>query len=263
MEQTGLALDERQETALGPDILSELAIRIRDLGLAIGLPYVAATADISSPEPMLDAGGRPFAESLFRWIDPRLEYWKDRGFALRAPFITAVRFTCEPFFFQAGAFASWRPTPRLDVIEVKDAAESFGVGSAIIAPVYLPDGVLGAVVWASPEDRADVPQVFAERAAELHSAAIRFVAAYHDGLRVATEPARLTRREVQCLKWAAAGKTDQEVAQIIHIAMPTVRFHIRNAAGKLRVAGRSQAIHRAATLGYIGAVRPPPTARVG
>jgi DNA-binding CsgD family transcriptional regulator len=244
--------------AMGHDLLGGLAERVRDLGVEIGLPYVAATADISSTEPLLDGDGRPFAETLFRWVDPKLQYWKDRSFALRAPFVTAVRYTCEPFFYHDGAFASWRPTPRLDLIEVRAAAEAFGVTSAIIAPVYLPEGVIGAVVWAGSEANTKTPQVFAERSAELHGAAIRFIAAYHDLASGAVEPARLTRREVQCLKWAAAGKTDHEVAQIIHISMPTVRFHIRNAAEKLRVVGRSQAIHRAATLGYIGAVRSPP-----
>ena len=109
------------------------------------------------------------------------------------------------------------------MIEVRAAAEAFGVTSAIIAPVYLPEGVIGAVVWAGSEANTKTPQVFAERSAELHGVAIRFIAAYHDLASGAVEPARLTRREVQCLKWAAAGKTDHEVAQIIHISMPTVR----------------------------------------
>jgi DNA-binding CsgD family transcriptional regulator len=239
------------------DILDGLAERIRDLGAEIDLPYIAASADISSPEPLLDAQGRPFAETLFRWIDPKLQYWKDRSFALRAPFITAVRYTCEPFFYHDGRFANWRATPKLDIIAVQAAADNFGITSAIIAPVFLPEGVIGAVVWAASQAGLDTPRIFAERAAELHGAAIRFIATYHDCAAAAATPAHLTRREVQCLKWAAAGKTDHEVAQIIHIAMPTVRFHIRNAAGKLNVAGRSQAIHRAATLGYIGAVRNP------
>ena len=242
----------------GDDLLGGLAERIRCLGAEVDLPYIAATADISSPDPLLDAQGRPFAETLFRWLDPKLQYWKDRGFALRAPFITAVRYTCEPFFYHDGRFASWRPTPKLDVIAVQAAADNFGIASAIIAPVYLPEGVIGAVVWAASADGLETPRIFAERGAELHGAAIRFIAAYHDcAAATATPAAHLTRREVQCLKWAAAGKTDHEVAQIIHIAMPTVRFHIRNAAEKLKVVGRSQAIHRAATLGYIGAVRNP------
>jgi DNA-binding CsgD family transcriptional regulator len=62
----------------------------------------------------------------------------------------------------------------------------------------------------------------------------------------------LTRREIQCLKWAAAGKTDGVIAELMRISAPTVRFHLKNAATKLRVVGRSQAVREAAALGYVG-----------
>jgi DNA-binding CsgD family transcriptional regulator len=58
----------------------------------------------------------------------------------------------------------------------------------------------------------------------------------------------------QCLKWAAMGKTDSEISEIIHISLPTVRFHITNAARNLNVIGRPQAIYKAVTLGYVGGV---------
>lgn len=232
--------------------VSALAERVRDLGREIGLPYVAASEDISSPEPMLGADGKPLAETTFEWLDSSLRYWRDRAFALRAPFILAARYTAEPFFFHQGRFSSWRPLPRLETIEVAMAAESFGVQSAIIAPTYLTGGVIGAVVWASSESLAGLPAIYEKRADELHGAALRLVSAYRDGRDDDAPPVRLTKREIQCLKWAAAGKTDADIAQIIGIAGPTVRFHVQNAALKLRVAGRAQAIHRATGLGYIG-----------
>lgn len=230
-----------------------LAGRVRDLGAEIGLPYVAASADISSPEPMLGQDGKPLAETTFEWLDSSLRYWRDRAFALRAPFILAARYTAEPFFYHQGRFASWRPLPRLEAIEVAEAARAFGVEAAIICPAYLTGGVIGAVVWASSEPLADLPTLYATRSDELHGAALRLVSAYRDGLGDDAPPVRLTKREIQCLKWAAAGKTDADIAQIIGISGPTVRFHVQNAALKLRVAGRAQAIHRAAGLGYIGA----------
>jgi len=232
--------------------VTALAERVRDLGREIGLPYVAASEDISSPEPMLGADGKPLAETTFEWLDSSLRYWRDRAFALRAPFILAARYTAEPFFFHQGRFSSWRPLPRLETIEVAMAAESFGVQSAIIAPTYLTGGVIGAVVWASSESLAGLPAIYEKRADELHGAALRLVSAYRDGRDDDAPPVRLTKREIQCLKWAAAGKTDADIAQIIGIAGPTVRFHVQNAALKLRVAGRAQAIHRATGLGYIG-----------
>ncbi|MBS0362310.1 MAG: helix-turn-helix transcriptional regulator [Proteobacteria bacterium] len=83
--------------------------------------------------------------------------------------------------------------------------------------------------------------------------ALRLVAAHAESTAVdGGLAARLTRREIQRLKWAAAGKTDQEITLIMRVAAPTVRFHLTNASRKLHASGRSQAVHRAATLGYIG-----------
>lgn len=74
----------------------------------------------------------------------------------------------------------------------------------------------------------------------------------------------LTRREIQCLKWAALGKTDSEIANIVGIAVPTIRFHLTNAGKKLGVDGREQAVSAATDLGFVGgtesrSTKPAPT----
>ena len=236
-------------------LVDELARRADALGREVGLPFIAVSADISSPRPMVGADGQPLAETLFRWIDPDLEYWRDRAFALRAPFVFATRLTSEPFYFRAGRLETWRPAAWTTAMGLIDPGDMFGVGTAIVAPAYLPRGVIGAMVWASPDPDVDVGAIFAARAPEFHLLALRLTGAYQEvALGARKDMARLTRREIQCLKWAAAGKTDGEIAAIVQIAAPTVRFHMINAADKLGVAGRSQTVHRAATLGYIGAV---------
>jgi DNA-binding CsgD family transcriptional regulator len=231
-----------------------LARDIADVGRAMGLPYVAASADIGSPDPMVGPDGRPFVETIFRWVDPDLRYWEDRGFALRSAFVHAARSSAEPFFFEAGRFATWRHSATLEAINSHGAIEAFGVTGAIIAPAHQPLGVIGAIVWATDDPSVDVSAAFAERAEALHGLALRFIATYAEARAGQSGPAvKLTRREIQCLKWAAAGKTDAEISEIVHISLPTVRFHVTNAARKLGVASRSQAIHRAGALGYIGA----------
>lgn len=234
--------------------IDRLAVRVQRTGDSIGLPCIAASADIGSPEPMRNSHGQPFVEVLFRWVDPGLRYWEDRGFALRSFFIHAVRICSEPFFYQRGKLTTWRASPALDALNKVGPAERFGVGAAIIAPAYLPGGVIGAVVWATADASFEIESVFARHAAELHALALHFVAADHDrtARQAAAAPAQLTRREIQCLKWGAAGKTDAEISVIMSISVPTVRFHMTNAARKLNVTGRSQAIYRAATLGYVG-----------
>jgi DNA-binding CsgD family transcriptional regulator len=56
---------------------------------------------------------------------------------------------------------------------------------------------------------------------------------------------------VECLRWAAMGKTDIEISMIIKRSRATVRFHIHNASMKLDAVNRSQAVFKATQLGYI------------
>lgn len=63
----------------------------------------------------------------------------------------------------------------------------------------------------------------------------------------------LTDREKECLLWAAEGKTGWEIANIVNISERTVTFHLQNAAQKLGVVNRRQAISRALSMGLIEA----------
>jgi DNA-binding CsgD family transcriptional regulator len=119
----------------------------------------------------------------------------------------------------------------------------------------MPRGLVGAVFWCSREP-VGVADIFAGHADRLHSLALRLVATHNEARgrpRNATVPQTLTRREVQCLRWAAAGKTDGEIGIILSLSVSTVRFHLRNAAAKLGATGRAQSIQLAAGLGFVGA----------
>ena len=61
----------------------------------------------------------------------------------------------------------------------------------------------------------------------------------------------LTVREIECLRWAADGKTSWEIGQQLGIAERTAIFHLNNSARKLGVIGRRQAIARAMSLELI------------
>jgi DNA-binding CsgD family transcriptional regulator len=239
-----------------------LAREIVAAGARVGLPFVAATADIGSARLPVGVDGRPLAETVFQWIDPALRYWEDHSFALRALGIFAARACAEPFWFQHGRLGSWRPNAALEAVSAEGPFDSHGAAACIVAPIHLPKGVIGAVIWGTPQEDFDVQRVFAAHAGEMHLLALRFVATYEEAVAGSGQPpARLTRREIQCLKWAAAGKTDAEIAEIVAISLPTVRFHVANAARKLSAGGRAQAVQRAAALGYIGAIHPGAASR--
>ena len=62
---------------------------------------------------------------------------------------------------------------------------------------------------------------------------------------------KITTREREVLLWASSGKTDDEIADELNIARPTVRFHWKNIFEKLRVANKLAATVRAVQMKII------------
>ena len=52
----------------------------------------------------------------------------------------------------------------------------------------------------------------------------------------------LTRREIECLRLLAIGKSNAGIAEELHISLPTVAMHLHNARVKLGAATREHAI---------------------
>jgi DNA-binding CsgD family transcriptional regulator len=63
---------------------------------------------------------------------------------------------------------------------------------------------------------------------------------------------KLTAREKQCIKFAALGLSDDDIASNLNISMRTVRFHLGNAKDKLGATTRSQMIARGIETNIIG-----------
>lgn len=62
---------------------------------------------------------------------------------------------------------------------------------------------------------------------------------------------QLSRREKECIRWSAAGKTSAEIGLILGISERTTYFHLNNVAAKLNVYSTRHAISRAAELGLL------------
>src|SRR3954469_3823061 len=59
----------------------------------------------------------------------------------------------------------------------------------------------------------------------------------------------LTEREVEILTGVANGRSNQEIAKALWVTEQTVKFHLTNIYGKLRVANRTEAARAALSLG--------------
>lgn len=62
---------------------------------------------------------------------------------------------------------------------------------------------------------------------------------------------KMSERELEVLKWSAAGKTANDVACILSLSQSTVNFHIRSVITKINAANKAGAIAIAAMRGWI------------
>jgi DNA-binding CsgD family transcriptional regulator len=221
-------------------------------GKAIGLPLIATCADISSARPVTVGDGTPVA-ALFEFAHDAREYWLQGDLALQNIIVTLTRWTAEPFYYDHGVIGGWQQMRIAPELLKQGTGTNLSICASIVAPIHLAGGVIGAVVWATDQHTVNVRALFDEHAAELHVMALRFISACHANAH--GDPSvrfyKFTRREIQCLKLAAAGKTDGEIGTILSLAIPTVRFHLKKAGEKLGENGRLRTVQHAAALRFV------------
>lgn len=61
----------------------------------------------------------------------------------------------------------------------------------------------------------------------------------------------ITKRELECIKWASEGKTSWEISQILNISERTANFHLANCIEKTGSTNRQQAIVRCILQGQL------------
>lgn len=135
-----------------------------------------------------------------------------------------------------------------------DEARDFGLVSGVSFPVQgqVGESALLSLVSRDPHARASDRIIGALPAGQLLAAYVHEAARRVFGqTKVLLERTELTPRERECLLWAAEGKTAVDTAQILSISECTVNFHLQNAARKLNVHNRAQAVARAVAQGYV------------
>jgi LuxR family transcriptional regulator, quorum-sensing system regulator SdiA len=130
-----------------------------------------------------------------------------------------------------------------------------GLGRGMTIPVHLPFGrfaVVSAIVDKSCANWTDIASNSYELMFQLTHVFHRTVheKRFESQIQVAL-PVRLSPREMECLYWAAGGKTSPEIATIIERSVETVRLHIKNAIHKLNASNRAHAIAKATQLGLL------------
>lgn len=234
------------------------AVALNDAAFQCGF-RIAVAADIASKDPLVDADGAILNAEVFGWIEDGQRWWEDTRLALKSFLPRACRYESEPFWWNKDGFHTIWPNRYLEGIAIKDIKKftARNWDSYILIPVHLSFGQIGAVSL-PPLDKNmnDLSEPFRLYADSLGLLVRRFVASYVAAMRTRQwmpSNCALSKREVECLRWAAVGKTDSDIGSILSLSHATVRYHVHRAGEKLNAVNRSQTVFKAGQLGFLGA----------
>ncbi len=170
---------------------------------------------------------RPFV-LLSGWPDEWYQRYTTQGYVHLDPVARHCFSTTLPFDWADAPFDSYSDLPAKRVMQ---EARDFGMDDGFCVPIHMEGGMQGVVSLVGRTDDLDD-----KARLELHMLALYA----HGQLRYLhtmsgdTVPRRaITAREGEILKWAAVGKTAQDIAIITGLSERTINQHCENAQKKL------------------------------
>ncbi|MGH7045824.1 MAG: LuxR family transcriptional regulator [Stellaceae bacterium] len=223
---------------------------------------LAASGDAESLRSVLDEAGAALDLSCFaylalssrrsdapefistypvEWTDHYLRQSRER----LDPAVVNALATPEPF-----EWGQEFPPMRLSKPQcaLLDEAAQFGIRCGFTVPVHDPRGPIAAVTFAADERREKFRRCIEQNRHVLQIMAMHF----HAHARGRVKPNRvvdgiaLSPRELECLEWAARGKSARAIGRLLNIARRTAAFHLDNAKTKFGARTFCQAVAKLA-----------------
>jgi LuxR family quorum sensing-dependent transcriptional regulator len=176
---------------------------------------------------------------LSGWPEAWLRHYIAFNLVHQDPVIRKVRQETLPFLWSEARYA---PDDKAAIRVMHDAKE-FGLAEGLAVPIHCHDG-LQAIVTFGTSHAADVEAG--------HKAALHLLGMYAHNSIVCTRQGRTKRsgkrlapREIECLRWTAAGKSTWDISEILGLSERTVRQYIDSASAKLGAVNRPQAVAEA------------------
>ena len=172
-------------------------------------------------------------------MNSRPHGWCDRyarrDYVSRDPMVMEMFQTYEPYAWSD--VLGRREFKKEDEKIVYEASE-FGMTIGFVVPIFGSNGYAGVVSVAG--DEKELPEHI-RSAIQLASIYVhnKLLSVKRSEERAAI---RLSKRECECLRWVAAGKSDWDIGRILSISEKTANFHVENAKRKMGVATRIQAV---------------------
>ena len=223
-----------------------LAKAIGEVTAELGFRYFALTHH-------LDVRRSSDAIRLHNYPDGWAEWFDDHSLGATDPVHRASNLTSVGF--------AWSDLPEMlalttEDLRVLELARRQGIGEGFTVPAHVPGEAHGSCSFACATG-----EPFREENLQLLQlvGAFAFEAARRmRRLRNSGPPVRLTDRQRECVMWAACGKSDWEIAQILGISHETVIEHLKRARERYGVGKRTLlAIHALfdGSIGFLDVLR--------
>ncbi|SRR5271166_3557772 len=135
-----------------------------------------------------------------------------------------------------------------------DDAASHGVGrNGLSIPVRNRRGMYALVSFSGNQSRAEWARYKSDNIGKLRLLSVLIDSAANINSKLPSPSVCLSRREEQCLIWAARGKTYQEIGEILELTFGSVKTHLDAARHKLHCLNLAHAVGVAVATGVIPA----------
>lgn len=178
-----------------------------------------------------------------------MKHYMERNYDKTDPVPKSCFVTNKPF--------TWKWVTGFDNLsliqkKVMCEAEEANLLDGVAVPMHGVNGEVAGVGLASSTGGVKPDKVLLSK---IRSLAFQFHLAYteyeSDSRILSGTEIHLTEREREILLWAAEGKSDSDIADIVGISYPTVRFHLNNVYKKLDANERIYAVTKAIRKGLI------------
>jgi LuxR family transcriptional regulator, activator of conjugal transfer of Ti plasmids len=188
------------------------------------------------------------------------EHYLARHYELLDPVIERAVSCTDPFEWGLELTAGTLPARIAGFFE---EAAAFGLRHGFTIPIHGRNRAIAAITFATDMRSETFRRSIALNGAVLQLLSILFhrQASLALARRKDAERVHLTRRESECLEWAAKGKSSWETGRILNVSRRTVAFHLRNAREKLGVYSTVEAVAVASRAYLSGDDRAPPPLR--
>ncbi|MTI16867.1 LuxR family transcriptional regulator [Rhodobacteraceae bacterium RKSG542] len=213
--------------------------RLSDLGNSFGFPQFCLAA---IPDPGVSFDGSII---LSGWSPEWQKRYLDRDYVQNDPLVAQARTAVRPFLWSS--VARDRELSAMAQQILADA-RNYGMNDGVCVPIHGLQGYQGVLLLGGPEVRLTEREI-----SVLHLVGIYASNKMREltGANANRPRHRLTPRELECLKWSAAGKTSWEISQILNISQHTADWYLASAARKLHAANRTHAVAEGFRLGLI------------